>query len=382
MTVPLFERSLEARAGIRMDRAMRERLDDHVRRVARERGISVAGYADLLDRDEAERQVLIDRLVVPTTSFFRHPEQFDALRELLRAIPGPVTVWSAGCSTGQEPYSLAMLLRESGRRDWRVVATDLSTAALARAAEGVYEERELEGLSQERRRRHLERAGGRWRVAAEPRARVTWLHHNLVAEDVPAAARAASVVFCRNVLIYLRPEALRAVLGRFAEQLPRLDALFVGATESLWGATDRLTPVPVGTAYAYRPAGRRLPAPPVLASAPMPLPVPVPAPGPEAGAAACLAGGEAALAAGDGPVAVVAFRKACYLDGDDPLAHIGLALALEAAGQEGARRAYAAAQAALDRRGTGPVAASLEGFSAAELAKLIRRQLARSPLPP
>src|SRR5207245_4167144 len=112
-----LEGSLEVRVGLRLDRAMRARLDQFARETARERGLSLDQYSDLVHADDAARQDLVDRLVVPTTSFFRHPEQFEALRRLLPDWPDPVTVWSAGCSTGQEAYSLAILLEESGRGD-------------------------------------------------------------------------------------------------------------------------------------------------------------------------------------------------------------------------------------------------------------------------
>jgi chemotaxis methyl-accepting protein methylase len=355
---------------------MRLRLEQHAREAAGSRGLSLADYAELLRRDHGARQALVDRLLVPTTSFFRHPEQFDALRRLVPGWPGPVTIWSAGCSTGQEAYSLAMLMRESARQDWSVVASDVSSTALQRAEAAVYQPRELAGLSEQRRRLHLEPAGPGWRVVGEVRERVRFVHHNLATEDVPAAASGAVAAFCRNVLIYMRPEAQRTILERFVERLRSLQILFLGATESLWGVTDRLVPVSLDGVYAYRPAGgRRVEAAPPRAPRRRPAAAPsAPAP-PSLGTRAHMAEGEAALAAGRPDDAVAAFRKACYIEPDDPLAHFNLALALEAGGHGGARRAYAAARAALQRRGVAVVETELEGFRADELLELIERRL-------
>jgi chemotaxis methyl-accepting protein methylase len=369
---------------------MRLRLDRYARDAARARALSLVDYANLVRDDDSARQDLVDRLVVPTTSFFRHPEQFEALRRMLPDWPDRLTIWSAGCSSGQETYSLAILLQESGRPGWRVVASDVSTEAVEHTAAGIYEQRELGGLSAERRHRHLERREGRWQVAGDLRERVTVVHHNLATQDPPREARAAVAVFCRNVLIYFGAEAQRAFLDGLVSRLPGLEVLFLGATESLWGVTDRFLPVSLGQAYAYRPAGVQtakagrpdgpaIPRAGVPARARRSVPPPLPirrgmAPAGQA-ASAYMAEGEVAMAAGDPRTAAAAFRKACYLDAGDPLAHLHLGLALEAAGDGDARRAFAAARAALVGRGTAAVESELKGFRAGELLSLIEHRL-------
>jgi len=382
--------SVEGRVGLRLDRAMRLRLDRYARDAARTRALSLDDYANLVRDDDAARQDLVDRLVVPTTSFFRHPEQFEALRRLLPGWPDPLTIWSAGCSSGQETYSLAILLQESGRPGWRVVASDVSTEAVEHTAAGIYEQRDLGGLSAERRHRHLERTEGRWQVRGDLRERVTVVHHNLATQGPPREARAAVAVFCRNVLIYFGAEAQRAFLDGLVSRLPGLEVLFLGATESLWGVSHRFVPVSLDRAYAYRPAGVQAPKAgrpagpatprtgvPARARRGVPAPLPVrQGRAPIAPAAsAYIAEGEVAMAAGDPRTAAAAFRKACYLDGGDPLAHLHLGLALEAAGDGAARRAFAAARAALVGRGTAAVESELKGFRAGELLSLIEHRL-------
>jgi chemotaxis methyl-accepting protein methylase len=392
-----LEGSLEGRVGLRLDRAMRVRLNRYAREAAQARNLSLTEYTNLIRGDDAARQALVDQLVVPTTSFFRHPEQFEALRRMLADWRDPLTIWCAGCSTGQEAYSLAILLKESGRQGWRVVASDVSTEAVERTAAGVYDQRELGDLGPERLR-FLERKGGPWQVTRDLRERVTVVHHNLVTEDPPREARGALAVFCRNVLIYMGPEAQRGFLDGVS-RLPLLQVLFLGATESLWGVTDQFVPVTVDRAYAYRPSGRR-----ALRADRPPAAIPSPLPAqkirgsrgdsgfagearvgairnphaPDQGAATYIADGEAALAAGDAEAAVAAFRKACYLDADDPFAHLHLALALEKVGDGGARRAFAAARSALTARGTAVVESELEGFRSGEVLRLIEHRLGPS----
>jgi chemotaxis protein methyltransferase CheR len=396
MTMQRLESRLEARLGLQLDRAMRHRLQQLVAEAAAERHMDLGACAELLSRDDGARQALVNRLVVPTTAFFRHPEQFDALRVQLTAWPDPVTIWSAGCSTGAEPYTIAMLLEESGRRDWRVVASDLSTAALEWAAAGLYGDSQVTGLSVARRQRHLEPARGRWRVAAPLRERVLFVGHNLATDDVPLAARPSQAVFCRNVMIYLRPAVQRAFLDRLDDQVPSLEVLFLGATESLWGVTERFQPVRAEGAYAYRPARRQTaarapvalppaprarpasPAPPAR-SAPVPL-VSAAAPRGALDASVHMAEGRAALAAGQPAAAASAFRRAAYLDADDPVARISLALALDAAGHSEAGRAFVAARAALERRGLAlddSEVPGLSGLRGTDLVRMIEHRLRR-----
>jgi chemotaxis protein methyltransferase CheR len=384
-----LEGALEGRVGLRLDRAMRVRLDRCAREFARARDLSLSDYTDLIRTDDEARQALVDRLVVPTTSFFRHPEQFAALKRMLAEWRDPLTIWCAGCSSGQEPYSLAMLLEESGRQGWRVVATDVSRDAVKRTAEGIYDRRELGDLGPGHER-YVESKVGRWQVTRDLRERVTVARHNLATEDPPPQARGAVAVFCRNVLIYLGIEAQRAFLDALT-RLPQLQVLFLGATESLWGVTEQFVPVSVEHAYAYRLAGRRAPKERPPAPRPSPPSLSRPSRGatpvgagraspkaqlPRQGdASAYIADGEAALAAGDTQTAVAAFRKACYLDADDPLAYLHLALALESVGDADARRAFTAARAALTARGTAQVESELKGFKAEELLSLIEHRL-------
>jgi hypothetical protein len=288
---------------------------------------------------------------------------------------GQITIWCAASAYGQEAYSLAMVLADSGVRCWRVVASDISSNALARTRAGRYTERGLRGLSEDRRRRFLRRVGHEWEIAAAVRERVTVIHHNLVAGPPPAAVRGCTAIFCRNVLIYLRPGDISTVAGHLAAVLEPGRHLFLGSSETLTGVESGFRLERLGDAFVYRrlqagrPAPRRLRHEPRRAQVQITKVIAVPQ------SASLLAQGEQALAADDSRSAIRSFRQATFLDGDNPLAHASLGLALESAGEPAAaRRAFAAAQAAL-RRGNVPDLGPLQGFAHEGLAALLRARL-------
>ena len=324
------------------------------------------------------------------SGFFRHVEHFALLeREILPAMTRPLSIWSAGCANGQEAYSLAMMLEEQGVPG-SVIATDISTTALARTDAGRYTTREVSGLSTPRRARHLSQVGDGWEIAASLTGRVSTLHHNLI-DPVPARVRACQIVFCRNVLIYFSPEHARIFLDRLAHAMPTA-WLFLGSSETIWAIGDRYDTVRFGDTYAYRPlaAGPSArPAAPVATARPLSPPsphrsLPVSPPRPpsarqaphirdeSAMIAGLASGGQAALEAGDNPAAVVLFRKWVYLAPNDGLAHLHLGLALDAsADPSAAQRAFNAARRALETADPAVVELAIEGYSIAALHTLL-----------
>lgn len=373
-------RILGRRVGLRLDPATDGRLRRCVDDAAAARGQDVPQFVASLDRDDTALQDLLDRVTVQETSFFRDPGQFEALAvHVLPTLRGPVTVWSAGCANGQEPYSLAMVLAESTVNDWRVVATDVSSRALARTRAARYRAKELSGVSPDRRERHFERDGDGWKVKAVLRDRVGVSRLNVVSDPFPGNAGVCPVVFCRNLLIYLHPTEVVAFLDRLARWMAPDGYLFLGYSESLWQVTDAFKLVRLGGSFAYRPADAV-----VAPSQPPPSRPAAPAarrrvPRPAdhlPDAATLLAAGEAAMARGDHDAAVVAFRKAAYLEPDHPLPHFQLGFALEAAGHPvAARRAYAAARGAIERGDTVALEAALEGYRVDELVTLLDDKL-------
>ena len=376
-------RTLSRSVGLRSDGASLLRLERALEHCAAAHGISPDLLADRLDRDPAELARFVDRITVQETSFFRHPEQFAALADVLRGAPATGRIWCAGCATGQEAWSVVMLLDELGLPGWDVVATDVSEAALTRARAATYDERELRGLDDARRARHLRPAGERFRVTDRLRRRVTFSAHNLTAATLPAGVAGARIVLCRNVLIYLDAAVTLRLLERLHALLAPSGVLVLGGTEALGADHPLFNPQRRGEAYVYLPRVPDAAETPVAARRPAaapPVPEPPPAPsrvrGPVAGgtpsAAELVAEGERLLAEGDARGGAARFRQAAYVDPDDVVAHLSLGLALERSGSpDAARRAFRAARSALERCAQPHV----DGFSAAEVENLLVRKL-------
>lgn len=233
---------------------------------------SFADYYAQLERDEAEFNELLNLVTVNETSFFRFPAQFDALRDEIlpelassgRRANRTVRIWSAGCSTGEEPYSIAMTVVDSGIESlgWKsqVLGTDVSTKALATAKAGVYHRRSMGNLSPGVIARHFDLIDvERFRVKEGIRARVDFGYHNLIREPYPLSLMGNwDVIFCRNVTIYFRPESTKRVLENLYHSLNEGGYLFLGHSETLSESETPFEPVEVGGVYVYRrPRARR-----------------------------------------------------------------------------------------------------------------------------
>jgi chemotaxis protein methyltransferase CheR len=213
-----------------------------------------ASYCDLLRRDpQGELGELASAISTNVTSFFREAHHYDLLvDELLprwleqkRRAGDRLRLWSAGCSTGEEPYALAMVLaealdRHSNTFDAKILATDLSPQALDAAREGVYPLERLTGISEERCRRWMLRGSGEYQGLAcvNPRLRelVTIQQLNLL-HDWPMRGP-FDAIFCRNVVIYFDQPTKQRLFRRYAELLPAGGYLFLGHSESLHGVND------------------------------------------------------------------------------------------------------------------------------------------------
>jgi chemotaxis methyl-accepting protein methylase len=239
--------------GLRLDPAQRHRLDYWLHHTAKQRGVPDQTIVEEIAAEGPALQACLDELTVQETSFFRDPAQVAAFRrDVVPTLHSPLTVWSAGCAWGHEPYTIAMVLAESGIAEWQVVASDISSRALRQAASGRYEERQLTGLGETERSRYLRKAGDQWEIVPELRSKVTVFRHNLIRDPALAQAAGAEVVFCRNVLIYFDRHDVLAALERIATTMDPRGWVFLGYSESLWQVTERFHLVRVGTAFAYR----------------------------------------------------------------------------------------------------------------------------------
>ena len=201
------------------------------------RATGYASFSDYLDQVEAagsgEREQFVNALTTNLTAFFREPHHFDLLKARAKSA-GRVRVWSSACSTGEEPYSAAIALREAGCAG-EVFASDIDTDALGIAREGVYREKSFDEADAGRMRPHFLRGTGdnaRFvKVRPELRAMVKFAFRNLLARDWPPHER-FDVVFCRNVMIYFDRATQLALLERLAGVLAPGGFLFLGHSES------------------------------------------------------------------------------------------------------------------------------------------------------
>lgn len=247
---------LKERSGLSLTGDKQYLFESRLGPVARNHGFkSLRELTDALRRSPPPGLVraVVEAMATHESLFFRDVKPFEELRsfiipKLMQARAGTKTLrfWSAACSTGQEPYSLAMLLQdEPGLAGWRlqITATDLSTQAIERAAAGRFSHFEVQrGLPAKYLVKHFKRNGDDWEIAPALRQAITWKVFNLL--DDPAPLGSFDVILCRNVLIYFDQETKRLVLERLARTLAKDGFLMLGSAETTLGITDRLRPVP------------------------------------------------------------------------------------------------------------------------------------------
>lgn len=235
-----FAAAVAARLGFRIEA---ERARELVEQRAEACGEPIARYLHRLDAaDPSELRVLARELTVGETYFLRHGEQFRAFVDVVvpdRLARGALRVLSAGCSSGEEPYTLAMLLRESfPDQRFELFAVDLNPESIARARTGRYSRWSLRATPPELEQRWFQREGRDVVVVPELRARVTFEPANLLEDGVLTSRGRWDVVFCRNVMMYFTEERADALIARFAHALAPGGYLFLGHAETLRDRTD------------------------------------------------------------------------------------------------------------------------------------------------
>ncbi len=213
-------------------------------------------YLEFVQADPtgAELSALIDAISTNTTHLFRERQHFDFLTETLRAqladrkwcaANHDLRIWSAGCSAGDEPYSIAMSVDDVAgtRLDWKILATDVSTRMLERARTGLYEAHRLGTVPAELRRRYFVHAAGEdaahVQVSAALRSRITFAYLNLMSESFPFR-HGFHYIFCRNVMIYFDRATQERLVNKLASHLRPGGYLLIGHSESLNGVRQPL----------------------------------------------------------------------------------------------------------------------------------------------
>lgn len=245
---------LEARTGQQLTMSRRWRIETALSALLRERGISTLDELItilVMGKEPALSQMVVEALLNNETYFFRDRSPFDllaryALPELAqkRDKSKRIRIWSSGCSTGQETYSLAMLFADEPEK-WRgwtidILGTDVSTACVDRARRGIYTQFEVQrGLGINQMIKWFEECPDGWRAVEDVRRPLRFQVHNLL--EPPPHPGGFEIVLCRNVLLYLNPEKKALAFERLASAMAEDGWLMLGAGETVIGQTSKLS---------------------------------------------------------------------------------------------------------------------------------------------
>ncbi|HZS06066.1 MAG TPA: protein-glutamate O-methyltransferase CheR [Blastocatellia bacterium] len=263
----LFSELIYQTCGISFGSEKKTFLEARLRKRMEQVGLgSMAEYYQLVKsaRGKADEMYhLLDALLIGETSFFRNPPQFDLFSNVV--LPELIAhkekhgirslrVWSAGCSTGQEPYTIAMAILEAFPQvaDWplfRIYASDLSFTSLERAQRGHYRPEQMKGVGESCVRKYFHEEHDHYAVNDAVKRHVVFDYHNLKHDN---GLLALDVIFCRNVMIYYSREEQQRLVNRFADCLLTGGWLFIGHAESLQGISDRFTMVHQNKGIAWR----------------------------------------------------------------------------------------------------------------------------------
>ncbi len=247
---------LKTRSGLVLSNEKQYLIESRLLPVARKTGLqSIPELVSKLrdPRESVLAEAVVDAMTTNESFFFRDKIPFDHFNQLIlpemllrRAAKKQIRIWCAAASTGQEPYSLAMCLKEFGQRlaGWRleIVGTDISNDVLDRAKAGRYTQFEVQrGLPIEKLLKYFTQAGDTWAIAPELRAMVQWKKFNLL-ESFGALGQ-FDIVFCRNVLIYFDQPTKADVLSRVAKVMAPDGFMVLGAAETVVGLSDAFKPL-------------------------------------------------------------------------------------------------------------------------------------------
>lgn len=268
-----LQRLLKERSGLVLSEDKRYLLESRLLPLARKQG--VPGISEIVQKMRAGSEALINDVVEAMTTnetfFFRDKTPFDHFKDSVipelisaRAARKSLRIWCAASSTGQEPYSLAMVLKEKAAQlaGWRIeiIATDLSPEVLEKSRAGLYSQFEVQrGLPIQLLVKHFEQVGTMWQLKADVRAMVQFRSFNLLHDFAPLGK--FDVIFCRNVLIYFDQATKSDIFGRLMRANEPDGYLFLGAAETVVGLTDayRICPSRRGVYLPNVAAPRALP---------------------------------------------------------------------------------------------------------------------------
>lgn len=261
-----FKTFLEHACGIILGDGKQYLIASRLTRLLRDENIaSLSELMVAIERGHPRhlRDAVVDAMTTNETSWFRDGVPFETLAQYVfpefdAQRSGPIRIWSSACSSGQEPYTISMIISEYCRKQpgsqlaqSQIVATDISSSIIAEAKRAEYEDVALgRGLSSNRRQQFFTKQDTRWRVSDDIRRRVSFREQNLLQGF--ATLGKFDIIFCRNVLIYFSAERKKDILQRMAQSLNRGGYLFLGASETISGYSDAFESVRTPFSTIYR----------------------------------------------------------------------------------------------------------------------------------
>ena len=248
-------------SGIHFTSSNRTILESRLKERLRKSGIpTIDEYTKVIMSDEGEMKTLLDTVTTNLTRFFRNTAHFQTFErhvipELVAYKKGRgethLKLWSAGCSTGEEPYSLAMVLKDllPPGFTFDITASDLSLKSLMTAKEGFYADNRMNGVPEKYLNRYFERKPGGYQVVEDIKKLIKFDYHNL---KLDSGLRGLDIVFCRNVIIYFDETAQTNVIRKFYNAMNDHSYLFIGHSESLFGMDTKFEFFKTEWAIVYR----------------------------------------------------------------------------------------------------------------------------------
>jgi chemotaxis protein methyltransferase CheR len=233
-----FEKWVFKEIGINLSAYKPNQLHRRIESLMTRVGVSsLEEYTKLIKKDSAQRQRFLDFITINVTEFFRNPELFDELDKYIKSVYLPknqsLKIWSAACSIGCEPYSVAMMLQNSSTAASRhkIVATDIDSTILVKAKEGEYTDNEMKNVKPEYLNKYFKLVNNKYKINESIKNMVTFKKHDLILDSYEGNF---DIILCRNVVIYFNTDVKNEIYRKFSKSLKPGGLLFVGATESIY----------------------------------------------------------------------------------------------------------------------------------------------------
>ena len=258
----LFRKVIYDKSGITFSTTNRSILDSRLKEKLREKNLATIKdyYQLIMSNEEEEMNIMLDSVTTNLTRFFRNQPHFDALvnyviphvlEEKKKSGDTKIRLWSAGCSTGEEPYTIAMILKEILPLGYtfQITASDISLKSLMVGQQGFYPESRVQGVPPNFLTKYFTKTEKGYQISKDLMSTIKFDYHNLKNDS---GMRNLDVVFCRNVLIYFDEAAQKNCIDRFWDAMGNKSYLFIGHSESLFGMDTKFEFLKTDWACLYK----------------------------------------------------------------------------------------------------------------------------------